>query len=78
MNFSDAIYMILFVFVYYGMLLIVPYGLSMLQGIGVLAPYWSTIPTETHWILNILLWIIVPIVAIAYTIRASQPQQVAY
>lgn len=75
MNYTNMIYLILFLFVYWGMLLLLPYGRDFLQADATLGGYWATIPDETHLIMNILMYIIVPLVAIAYTIIASKPQQ---
>lgn len=75
MNFTNIIYLILWMFVYYMALMIVPYGLNLLATISVLAPFWNSWPVETTWMINILLYIVVPIVAIAYAIRSSSPEQ---
>ena len=75
MNFTNLIYMILWLFVYYAILIFIPYATNALQAMPVIGAYWSTIPTETIWLVNILMYIVVPLVAIAYTIRASSPQQ---
>lgn len=75
MNFTNMIYLILFLFAYWGMLLFVPYGRDFLQSDATFGGYWADIPSETHLILNILLYIVVPLTAIAYTIIASKPQQ---
>jgi len=41
---------------------------------------WSDIPTETWLLMNLLLYVIVPLGAIAWTILASKPaeQQIGY
>lgn len=77
MNYTNLIYLVLFLFAYYGMLLFVPYGKDFLQSDATLGGYWSSIPAETHLILDILLYIIVPLVAIAYAIISGKQQVVA-
>jgi hypothetical protein len=77
MNFTNLIYMILWMFVYYAILIFVPYAINALQAMPVIGTFWSTIPSETIWLVNILMYIVVPLVAIAYTIRASSPEQQA-
>ncbi len=75
MNFTNMLYLILWLFVYYFVLLFIPYGTNLLQSMPMLGTYWGTIPVETQWLLSLLIYIIVPIVAIAYTIKASSPEQ---
>jgi len=75
MNFTNLIYMILWTFCYYLVLLMVPYALTMLQGISILAPFWNSWPIETTWLIDILLYVIVPFVAWAYAIKSSSPEQ---
>lgn len=75
MNFTNLIYMILWLFVYYAILIFIPYATNALAAMPEMGTYWSTIPTETVFLVNLLMYIVVPLVAIAYTIRASSPQQ---
>lgn len=75
MNFTNIIYMVLWTFCYILVLLIVPYFLTMLQGISILAPYWNSWPPETTLFMDILLYVIVPLVAWAYAIKSSSPEQ---
>lgn len=75
MSFTNLIYLILWLFIYYFVLLFIPYGTNLLSNLPTFGTYWSTIPPETVWLLNILLYIVVPIVAIAFTIKASSPEQ---
>jgi hypothetical protein len=56
-------------------LLIIPYSITLLQGISGLGTFWATIPSETHWLIGILMYIVIPLVAIAYTIKSSSPEQ---
>lgn len=75
MNYTNLLYLVLFLFCYWGVLLFVPYGRDFLQSDATLGSYWSSIPNETHLVMDILLYVIVPIVAIAYTIISSKPEQ---
>jgi hypothetical protein len=62
-------------FVYYGMLLeVVPYGLTLLQTMPTIGTFYSTIPPDTTLLVQLLMYIIVPLVAIAYTIKSSSPE----
>jgi len=75
MNFTNGIYLILWVFVYYGCLLMfLPYMYNLLQNLPAIGVYWSSIPADTQFLINILLYIIVPLVAVAYTIKSSSPE----
>lgn len=75
MNFTNLLYLVLWMFCYYAMLMVIPYATSLLQALPSIGTYWSSIPTETQWMVNILLYIVVPLVAIAYTIKSSSPEQ---
>lgn len=76
MNYTNLIYLVLFLFAYYGILLFVPYGMDFLQTDATLGGYWSSIPTETHILLGILIYIVVPLVAIAFAINAGKQQEI--
>ena len=75
MNYTNLLYLVLWLFCYYFIMLYIPYGTNLLQNLPVIGTYWSSIPTETHWLLGILMYIIVPLVGIAYTIKSSSPEQ---
>lgn len=75
MNFGNMIYLVLWVVVYYFTLLIVSFALNLLQAISILTPFWGSWPVETTWMINIFLYIVIPIVGIAYAITSSSPQQ---
>lgn len=75
MNYTNLIYMVLWLFVYYYILLFVPYTTDLLSNDATLGSYWSTIPSETHTLIQITLYIVVPFVAIAYTIISSKQEQ---
>lgn len=74
MNFSNIIYAILWVFVYYLAILFIPYGIGLLQGISIFSSLWATIPAETHWLIGIFIYVVVPLVAIAYIIKSGSPE----
>lgn len=74
MNFTNLIYLVLWLFCYYAILLFIPYMASFWQA-GFLGGFWVTIPPETTWLIQILMYIVVPLVAIAYTITASKQEE---
>lgn len=76
MNYTNLIYLVLFLFAYYGALLFVPYGVDFLQSDATFGGYWADIPAETHLLLGLLLYIIVPLVAIAFTIISGKQEQI--
>jgi hypothetical protein len=47
---------------------------NLLQNLPAIGVYWSSIPADTQFLINILLYIIVPLVAVAYTIKSSSPE----
>jgi len=75
MNFSNMIYLCLWVAIYYFTLLIVAFALNLLQNISIFVPFWNSWPQETTWLINIFLFIVIPLVGIAYAILSSSPQQ---
>lgn len=74
MNFSNILYAILWVFVYYVAILIVPFGINLLTSISIFSGLWALIPAETHWLIGIFLYIVVPLVGVAFIIRSGSPQ----
>ena len=74
MSFSNMIYMVMWLFTYYFTLLIVPYMTNLFQGMSIFAGLWSGIPAETQWLIQILMYIVIPLCAIAYTIKSSNPE----
>jgi len=74
MNFTNIIYLILWFFVFIFSLVFIPYVESLIQSLPTIGSYWNNIPTETIQILNIFLYIVIPLVAIAYAIKSSSPE----
>jgi hypothetical protein len=74
MNFTNLIYLILWIFCYYFILLFIPYTVNLLTSISIFSGLWATIPVETQWLIGIFLYIVIPLVAIAYAIKSSSPE----
>ena len=78
---ANWIYLIVFLFIYLISLPVIQSTMGTLQTIfsdfnG--DDLWSDIPDSTWLLLNILLYVLVPLGAIAWTILASKPREVAY
>ena len=79
--FVNFIYLVVFLFVY---LMAVP-TVQMIMGViasvftdfdGV--NYWDSIPLETWFLLNVLMYVLVPLGAIAWFIWSSKPKEAYY
>ena len=78
---SNWMYLIVFLFIYFLSIGTVQVGMGVLEEVftnfdGV--NLWADIPDSTWMLMNLLIYIIVPLGAIAYTILASKPQEVVY
>jgi len=75
MNF---VYLIVFLFLYFLALTQIQNVMGIMEAIFTdfnNQNLWSDIPDETWFLLNLLLYIIVPIAAITYTVLSASPQQ---
>jgi hypothetical protein len=78
---ANWMYLIVFLFIYFLSINTVQYVMGILQGIftnfnGL--NLWDDIPDSTMFLMNLLIYIIVPIGAIVWTILASKPREVSY
>lgn len=78
---ANWIYLVVFLFIYFMSIPTVQYIMGVFEGIftnfnGV--DLWSDIPDSTWFLMNLLLYVIVPLGAIAWTILASKPREVVY
>lgn len=78
---SNWIYLFIFLFVYFLSLMVIQTTMGSLEAIFTNfngENLWSDIPDSTWMLMNLLIYIIVPLGAIAWTILASKPQEVVY
>lgn len=78
---SNWMYLLVFYFLYFISLMVIQSIFGTFQTIfsnfgGV--DLWSDIPDTTWFLVNLVLYVIVPLGALAYTILASKPREVIY
>lgn len=73
---SNFIYLIIFYLIYFTMVLVALYTKEQICGLDIFATYCSsTIPESTTAMMNFMLFVVVPLAAMAVTILSSTPQQ---
>ena len=73
--FSNFIYLILFYVIYFVLVSTVLYFNDVLSQTWPFSDYWSDIPETTTTLMNMILFVVIPLAALAYTIMSSRPEQ---
>lgn len=73
--FSNFIYLILFYVIYFPLVMVALYFRDVISTTYPFSDYWSDIPESTIFLMNMIIFIIIPLAALAYTIMSSRPQE---
>ena len=75
--FSNFIYLMLFYVIYFPMVAVILYFNDIISQTWPFSDYWSQIPDSTFFLMNLILFLVVPLAALAYTIMSSRPEEQA-
>lgn len=73
--FSNFIYLIMFYVIYFPMVAVVLYFNDVISETWPFSDYWADIPDSTFFLMDLILFVVVPLAALAYTIMSSRPQE---
>lgn len=70
----NMLYLVVFYIIYFFIVLAARYTLATLQVTEPLSLYWDEIPSSTIQLMDFIIFIVVPIAALIWTIIASRPE----
>jgi hypothetical protein len=73
--FSNAIYLILFYIIYFPLVMVALYFKDQIYAVYPFSDYVASIPSYTTALMNIIIFIVVPLAALAYALMSSRPEQ---
>ncbi|MEM5867194.1 MAG: hypothetical protein QXG39_04675 [Candidatus Aenigmatarchaeota archaeon] len=69
---ANFLYLVIFYVLYFLMIPVIQYTVEMISGIDIFSSY--PIPDSTKMFMNLILYVVVPLLALIWTIWSSQPQ----
>lgn len=69
---ANFLYLVIFYLLYFLMIPFIEYTIEQINGIEIFSAY--QIPDSTKMFLNLILYVVVPLLALIWTIWSSQPQ----
>jgi len=70
----NMLHLVIFYIIYFFMVLTAKYFMGVLQVTEPLSTYWEEIPSSAKMLMDLIIFIVIPIAALIWTILASRPE----
>lgn len=72
---SNLLYLIIFYVMYFLLVSVVKYFLDVIGSTEPLTQYYQAIPSSTKGLMDLILYVVIPIAALIFTLLASKPRE---